>query len=105
MKKSLEEIIFDVLSRIRVEGGKMSEKNMEDASRLKSVVRDIVQPHASVSSVCITKFDDAYAVKINLVDLPTDSSSLPSTVEGVKIVYEVVGRVSKRSSLHGGTAG
>ena len=77
----------------------MSDKNLEDARRLKSLAREIAQRHALVSSVGITKVDDLYAIKISLVNAPADGSLLPTNVEGVQVVYEVVGQVFKLSNL------
>ena len=77
----------------------MSEENLENARRVKSISREIAQRHALVSSVSITKVDNIYAVKINLVHAPANSGLLPTTVEGVQIVYEVVGHVFIASKL------
>jgi len=51
---------------------------------------------ATVSGVGITEVDGDYAVKVNLAEPPGRGFTLPDTIDGVRIVIEVVGTIAKR---------
>ena len=46
----------------------------------------------SQAALGLTKVGEDYAIKVNLTD-PTDVSALPQCVDGVAVVYEVVGKI------------
>lgn len=66
--------------------------SIEDARRVKSQVMAAVGD-APVVGVGFTKVGADHAVKVNLAQ-PYDG--LPEQMDGVPIVYEVVGRITKR---------
>lgn len=68
-----------------------------DQARLAKVkAGDIAKAaHASLSGVGITRVDGSYAVKVNLSEAA--ETRLPKRVDGVPIVYEVVGKIAKQA--------
>jgi hypothetical protein len=68
--------------------------SLDEARRVKSRAGNAARGQASVVGVGLTKLGDAYAVKINLgAPVPT-SAKLPTEIDGVRIIYEVVGQIS-----------
>ncbi len=53
---------------------------------------------AELNGVGITRVEDGYAVKVNLAAEVTAGGPIPEEVDGVPVVVEVVGRISKRNS-------
>lgn len=53
---------------------------------------------AAVNGVGITRIGDGYGVKINLAEPPAADVELPDVVNGVPVVVEIVGRISKRGA-------
>lgn len=49
---------------------------------------------ARVSGLGITQVGDDYAVKVNLASTPPPGVALPHEVDGVPVVFEVVGPIS-----------
>lgn len=66
--------------------------SIEDARRIKSQVMAAVGD-APVVGVGLTKVGADHAVKVNLARA---HEGLPAELDGVPIVYEVVGRITKR---------
>ena len=66
---------------------------IEDARRIKSQVKAAVGSHAPIVGVGITKVGADHAVKVNL---SAPCEGLPERLDGVPLVYEVVGRITKR---------
>lgn len=50
---------------------------------------------APVTGVGITRVDGAYAVKVNLSE-PVERGTLPSSIDGVRLCVEVIGRIRRR---------
>lgn len=79
---------------------------LEQARKSKPKAVALASACASVSVVGagLTKIGDSYAVKVNLRDCVgspdqlTAQEQLPRSVDGVKVVYEVVGPVVLRRS-------
>ena len=69
---------------------------IEDARRVKLAAGEIARKAARVVGVGLTKVGNSYAVKVNLAEQPTAGALLPKLIEGVPIVYEVVGRIMRR---------
>lgn len=75
---------------------------LEQARKSKSKAIALVSACAAVSvvGVGLTKIGDSYAVKVNLGEctMPPEQlpEQLPTSVDGVKVVYEVVGPVVLR---------
>lgn len=51
---------------------------------------------AAVVGVGITKVGNGYGLKVNLRRAPAKKAALPSLVDGVPVVVDVVGAVHKR---------
>lgn len=75
---------------------------LEQARKTKPKALALASACASVSVVGagLTKIGDSYAVKVNLGSCAVSAEKLPdelpATVDGVKVVYEVVGPVVLR---------
>jgi hypothetical protein len=74
----------------------MAKVSIDEARRIKPKAGEVARRAASVAGVGLTKVGDSYAVKVNLADQPAASAQLPKTIDGVSVVYEVVGRIAKR---------
>lgn len=51
--------------------------------------------HVQVNGVGITRVGEGYGVKVNVAEAPNDTG-LPDEIDGVPVVIEVVGQLSKR---------
>ncbi|RAK63410.1 hypothetical protein [Phenylobacterium kunshanense] len=69
--------------------------SIEDARRVKARVKTTFGSEVPIVGVGLTKVGAEPAVKVNL---GAPFEGLPERLEGVSIVYEVVGPISKRSS-------
>ncbi len=69
---------------------------IEAARAAKNKVMDLIAGVGQVNGVGITRVGDSYAVKINLSEQPAGGVQLPPEMDGVPIVVEVVGKISKR---------
>lgn len=67
--------------------------SIEDARRAKSQVMTAVGDDVPVVGVGLTKIGADHAVKVNLAE---PREGLPDRLDGVPVVYEVVGRITKR---------
>lgn len=65
-----------------------------EARRAKQKVKALLAGVAGVRGVGITMVRGAYAVKVNLQREPDDPAVLPREVDGVPVVYDVVGDMS-----------
>ena len=74
----------------------MATPSLEAARRVKNKARDLAARHASVAGVGLTRVGGDYAVKVSLhAAAPLE---LPSSVDGVRVIYEVTGPVRPRSA-------
>jgi hypothetical protein len=76
----------------------MEQISIEDARRAKVKAAEAVRHVVPVAGVGVTKVGDGFAVKVNLFDAPSATAEVPTSIDGVPIIYEVVGRTSARSA-------
>jgi hypothetical protein len=72
--------------------------SIEQARLAKSKARTAAEAYAGVVGVGLTKIGDSYAIKVNLCREPVQED-LPHSIDGVPIVYEVVGTISLRHGM------
>ena len=72
--------------------------SIEQARLVKSKARTAAEAYASVVGVGLTKIGDSYAIKVNLCHKPAQET-LPNSIDGVPIVYEIVGTISLRHDV------
>lgn len=70
--------------------------SIKDARRAKPKAMEAARLCATVAGVGLTRVAGSYAVKILLAETAPASAELPETVDGVPVVYEVVGRIVRR---------
>ena len=68
--------------------------SLADARAAKERLAEALQDHPHVNGVGIARDDGGHVVKVLLTE-PTDD--LPTEQDGVPVVSEVVGRISRRS--------
>jgi hypothetical protein len=68
---------------------------LDEARRAKDAVLSLLEHHGAVNGVGVAPVEDGFAVKVNLSE-PVDDVSLPTNIEGVRVVWEVVGEIGKR---------
>jgi hypothetical protein len=73
--------------------------DLERARGAKARVLSMLPKAVKVNGVGITQVGEDYAVKVNLAEAPDDGASLPKSIDGVPIVVEVVGRITKRTPV------
>lgn len=73
----------------------MSNVSIDQARRVKPKAGEAARRCGTVTGVGITKVGDSYAVKVNLCE-PVPKASLPEAIDGVTVVYEVLGRTAAR---------
>ena len=69
--------------------------SIAQARLAKPKARAAVEVCVGVVGVGLTKIGDSYAIKVNLRH-PLAQADLPQTIDGVRVIYEVVGPVSLR---------
>jgi hypothetical protein len=74
----------------------MDEKKMEAVRRAKARFAELVPDGVEVVGVGIGLSGSDPALKVNLRSAPADQSRLPKTVDGVPVIYDVVGRIGRR---------
>jgi hypothetical protein len=67
---------------------------LDEARRAKEAVLGMLEQHSAVNGVGVAPVEGGFAVKVNL-SAPAADVQLPTTIEGVPIVWEVVGEVRK----------
>jgi len=70
--------------------------NIERARAAKDAVLSRLGGLAQVNGVGITRVGQGYGVKVNLAAHPDPGTELPEEIDGVPVVTELVGRISKR---------
>ena len=69
---------------------------LEDARKAKETVKALVAALEEVRGVGVALVKGAHVVKVNLSRELRDSSLVPREVDGVPVVYQVVGRTTKQ---------
>lgn len=69
---------------------------LEAARAVKSRALSLFSGLGEVNGVGITRVGNGYGLKVNLSAPPREAVSLPDEIDGVPIVVEVVGRITKR---------
>lgn len=69
----------------------------EDARKVKEKATALARTFAPVVGAGLTKVGESYAVKVNLREA-APQMRLPSVLDGVQIVYEVVGQLRARAA-------
>jgi hypothetical protein len=67
---------------------------LDEARRAKEAVLSMLEHHGAVNGVGVAPVEGGFAVKVNL-SAPAADVQLPTTIEGVPVVWEVVGEVRK----------
>jgi hypothetical protein len=70
--------------------------NIERARAAKDAVLARLGGLSQVNGVGITRVGQGYGVKVNLAEHPDPGTELPEEIDGVPVVTELVGRISKR---------
>lgn len=73
---------------------------IEAARRVKRKAAAAARSQAVVVGVGLTRVGDSYVVKVNLRDAAPACAKLPDSIDGVAIVYEVVGVVRSCAGAH-----
>ena len=74
----------------------MDEKQLAAVRRAKARFRTLMPKGVDVVGVGIGLSGSDPALKVNLRTAPKDQSSLPKTIEGVKVIYDYVGKITPR---------
>ena len=70
--------------------------SLDRARAAKMRLGKLLPGSVSVSGIGITQVGEDYAVKVNLASAPPSELTLPQDLDGVPIVFEVVGTISAR---------
>jgi len=70
-----------------------------DARRAKDLVVDLLGDDDAIAAVGIAVTDDGYAVKVNLSHALDRPAAVPDSIDGVPVLIEVVGPVTKQRPL------
>jgi hypothetical protein len=73
----------------------MAEDSMGAVRRAKAQFEKSVSRDVEIAGIGIGLSEQGPALKVNLRRMPADRSLLPETVEGVRVIYDVVGPISK----------
>ncbi len=73
-----------------------STTSIDEARSAKHKVSGMLAGVRQVNGIGITRIGDSYAVKVNLAGQPDEPFQLPSEVDGVPVLVEVIGTISKR---------
>jgi len=74
----------------------MDEKKLQAVRRAKARFSSSMPKGVDVVGVGIGVSGSDPALKVNLRTAPKDQSSLPKTIEGVKVIYDYVGKITPR---------
>jgi hypothetical protein len=66
---------------------------LDEARAAKDKAKDLFTANVGVG---ITRIADGYAVKVNLRNPIPDTESVPNSIDGVPIQFEVVGEIHKQ---------
>jgi cobalamin biosynthesis protein CbiG len=74
----------------------MDEKKLEAVRRAKARFSTLMPKGVDVLGVGIGISGSDPALKVNLRAAPKDRSTLPRAIEGVPVIYDYVGKITKR---------
>ncbi len=74
----------------------MKDTTLDEARAAKADAHKVFETFAPVVGVGVTQVGTSYAVKINLSHAPKSGTEMPSEINGVSVVVEVVGRITKQ---------
>jgi hypothetical protein len=66
---------------------------LEQAQAAKEKAKRLFSSNVGIG---ITRLDDGYAVKVNLRNPMPDEESIPTSIDGVPVRFEVVGEIRKQ---------
>lgn len=72
--------------------------SIEQARLAKPKARELAGSCGTVIGVGLIRIGDSYAIKVNLRDQVLETAGLPETVDGVKVVYDVIGPISLQAA-------
>ncbi len=76
----------------------MKNPTLDDARAAKAAAHKAFEAFAPVVGVGITQVGESYAVKINLAHPPKSAALMPAEINGVPVVVEIVGRITKQAA-------
>ena len=68
---------------------------LDEARRAKAVVADLLASRDMVNGVGVARVEGGYAVKVNLARPLEPDLTLPASIEGVPVTWEVTGEIRK----------
>ena len=71
-------------------------RELETARLAKSKALEVLPSLCAVRSIGITRRAGRYAVKVNLEEEPESREELPAEIDGVPLVFHVVGKIRKQ---------
>lgn len=74
----------------------MTDVSLDQARSAKSTARATIGKGSLVSGIGLTLSGDSYALKVNLARAPVAADALPKRIDGVPVVYEVIGSIASR---------
>jgi hypothetical protein len=74
----------------------MTDSTLVEARRVKDKVAGIARAIGPVVGVGLAKIGNSYAVKVNFRESQAIGASLPNSVDGVPVIYQVAGRITSR---------
>jgi|EP01132_Coremiostelium_polycephalum_P006947 hypothetical protein len=72
--------------------------SIEQARLAKPKARELAGSCGTVIGVGLIRIGDSYAIKVNLRDQVPETTELPETVDGVRVVYDVIGPISLQAA-------
>lgn len=72
--------------------------DLEAARRAKVKAGSVTAGHSEVVGIGITRCGEGFAVKINLRGVTAKPADLPGELDGVPVLYEIVGTIRARPS-------
>ena len=69
---------------------------MEQARAAKQKALSLFAGFAGVNGIGITRVGDSYGIKVNLAEPPSAGVELPKEIDGVPVVVEIVGHITKQ---------
>jgi len=68
---------------------------LEQARAAKRKAKELLQAFTMVNGIGVTSGPSGYAVKVNLERSTTPGEQIPEEIDGVPVVIEIVGPISK----------